>query len=128
MRKKIWFYLFIIQTCILVIFVASVRCSATAAPKVRSADLSEYISKFAGDKNYPPEAGYIPDAKTANIIGAQILDRLTGSKNAIGFTSIEYDEANRLWKIEKSYLFFYGGFVVIEQDSGKVICEGLSKF
>jgi hypothetical protein len=120
MKNKIWFYLFIIQTIILfgVIFVAI--WSSLYVPKVRKTDLVEYLDQFTEDNNFIPDAGYIPDARTAKIVGSQIIDKMANHR-WFGSVTIEYDEVNRLWKVEKGYFIFQGGFVIIEQDTGKVI-------
>ncbi len=73
-----------------------------------------------------PDAGYIPDAKTAKAVCEPMIDEMTGNKS-LGGVTIAYDAENRLWLVEKSYLFAPGGFVLIEQDSGKILKALLTK-
>lgn len=126
MKKNIWFYLCIIQTVILFGVIIAGVWSSISNPKARKVDLGEYLSQFSEDNNFIPDTGYIPDAKTAKIVGSQIIDKLT-NKSLFGVTTVEYDDKNRLWKVEKGYLFSHGGFVIIEQDNGKVIKALLTK-
>jgi len=120
MTKKVWFYLCIIQAIILA-GVITISLWPTSAPKFEKANLEEYLVKHS-NRNYLPDAGYIPDAKTAKIIGSQILDNLNGNSGYIfSGVYIEYDEENRLWLVSKGYSLFRGGEIVLEQDSGKVI-------
>ncbi len=74
-----------------------------------------------------PDAGYIPDAKTAKIIGSQIIDKITGSSHIISKIVIKYDAENRLWLVIKNYFPRNGGIVIMEQDSGKVVKAFLTK-
>ena len=74
-----------------------------------------------------PDAGYIPDAKTAKIIGSQIIDKMTGRRHMLSEIIIKYDEENRLWFVAKNYFPRNGGLVVIEQDSGKIVKASLIK-
>lgn len=83
-------------------------------------DLKAYITQFDEGNCYLSENGYIPNAKAAREIGSCIIDNMVGSKS-IGFVNIEYDEINHLWKVSKGYLFNNGGFVVMDQYSGKVV-------
>ena len=120
MKKKIWFYLCIIQAVIIIGGTLMVSQSAFASLEIEAMDVAAYLDEFAEENNFIPDAGYIPDAQTAKAVGGEIIDNLTG-KNWFGVTTVKYDEENRLWLIEKGYLFSQGGFVVIEQDSGRVI-------
>ena len=121
MTRKIWFYLCIIQSVILVCILGIFLWCSLSTPNVQKANLKEYLVKHS-NWNYLPDAGYIPDAKTAKIIGSQILDNLNGNSGYIfSRVSIEYDEENRLWLVSKGYSLFRGGEIVLEQDSGKVI-------
>lgn len=89
-------------------------------------DIRAYLDDFSEDNNYYPELGYIPDAKTAAIVGGAIIDQLTG-KHLFGAITVSYDPEARLWLVTKNYFPHNGGFVVIEQDSGKVIKALLNK-
>lgn len=121
MTKKIWFYLSVIQTIILVGIIAVSMWSSLSVPKYKNTDLKKYLEEHKY-VNYLPAAGYIPDAKTAKIVGSQIIDRMTGNSGfVISEINIEYDEENRLWLVSKSYLFKNGGIIVIQQDSGEII-------
>lgn len=126
MRKKIWFYLFIIQAIIIVGLILLTICPSIVISKPKNVDLKEYLDSFSEGNNYLPDAGYIPDAETAKIVGGAVLDELTGNC-FFGITAVEYDEENRLWLVNKGYLFSPGGFVVIEQDSGKIVKALLNK-
>ncbi len=126
MKKGIWFYLCIVQAAVILIGLCAVAWSCWAEPEARETDLVEYLGQFSEENNYLPDAGYIPDAKTAKAVCEPIIDKMTGSK-FFGGVTIEYDEENRLWRVEKWYLFGRGGFVLIEQDSGKILKALLTK-
>jgi len=125
MKKKIWFYLFIVQTIILISVLAiSLWPARTSFERV---NLKEYLEEHAGI-NYMPDAGYIPDAQTAKIVGAQIIDNMVGQKSLTNLSVVvEYDEENRLWLVGKGYFPHHGGEVILEQDSGKVVKAFLTK-
>jgi len=125
--KKIWFYLCITEAAL--IFAAAVYILPEFLPvKAEEADLSDFLPQFAESNNYVPDAGYIPDAKTAKTVGACIIDNLAGKKG-LGSYRVKYDGKNRLWYVSKGYFFFSpGGVVVIEQDTGRVIEAWLEKF
>ena len=120
MSKKTLRMVCIIQGIIIAIGVFVAVRSTMTANKFQNADLVEYLNQFSEENNYLPDAGYIPDAKTAKLVGSAIIDGMTGEK-WFGETTVKYDAENRLWRVDKGYLFHRGGFVVIEQDSGKVI-------
>lgn len=129
MQKKIWFYLCIIQTIIIMAFIGGLLFIALpelSAPEYELVDSEAFLNSFRQDNNFIPEKGYIPDAQTAKVVGGEIIDRLTG-KTFGGATTVEYDELNRRWIVHKNYFPSGGAFVVIEQDSGKVIKALLSK-
>jgi hypothetical protein len=132
MKKKIWFYLCIIQTVLLVCVISISLLSTFSTPKVNSANLEEYLEEVE-NLHYTPAEGYIPDVKTAKIIGSQIIDKMTGnSRFRLSGVTIDYDEKNRLWRINKGYFydvyaFGSGGTVVIEQDSGTIIKAFMTK-
>lgn len=68
------------------------------------------------DNTYHPSDGYIPDAQTAAIIGTEVLGAMCNDTFSIGMITVEYDDVNRLWKANNG-----NAFVVIEQDSGKIV-------
>ena len=125
-KNKIWFYLCIAQAFVLIVVMIMSLWSSYSVPKVKNANLKEYLEETA-DIGYLPDVGYIPDAKTAKIIGSQLIDKMVGnSRFHPGGVAIEYDEDNRLWLISKGYFYGIfalgpGGVVVIEQDSGKIV-------
>ena len=121
MKNKFWFYLCIIEAILIVIGLFYI-ISQNVVTEVARADLAEFVGQFDESNNYLPDCGYIPDAKTAAVVGGGIIDSFVpGGGKVLVSTTVTYDEVNRLWKVERSYLFNRGGFVVIEQDTGKVI-------
>lgn len=128
MIKKIWFYLCLIQFAIIAGIFGILLWSSLSTPNLKRADLKEYIEQFSPDNNYIPDTGYVPDARTAKIIGSQIIDNFTGnSRFCPSSVTVKYDEENRLWLVEKGYFYSHGGFIIIEQDSGKIIKALLTK-
>ena len=125
MKSKIWFYLCIVLFSILVFVGVACVVEEYTVPKVENADLSEYLEN--SENNYSLENGYIGDAKTAKKVGCAIIDRATGKNSLFSNATVEYDKELRLWKITKGYLFSGGAFVVIEQDTGKVVKLLLTK-
>jgi len=121
--KKIWFYLCITQAIIIVIILFSFLWSLYTPIHVNKTNIEEYVLQFNENNNYLPTNGYIPDAKTAQIIGVKIINKLTNhTEFSFGSVNVEYDETNRLWKVQKTYLFGTpGAFVVFERDTGKII-------
>ena len=125
-KSKWWFYICIVQAIVMI--GATVFIAMSAAPvKPENADLKEYVSQFSEENNYLPEKGYISDAETAVRVGGAIIDNMCEKDGSFGSVSLYYDRENRLWMVDKGYLFHPGGFVVIEQDSGKVVKALLSK-
>lgn len=120
MHKKIWFYICIFQTVIIVIGTLAIFLPSFTTPKAEEVDVVEFLDSYTEGNNFVPEQGYIPDSQTAKIVGSKIIDELTG-ESWFGNTIVEYDSANRLWLIHRTYLLNRGGFVVIEQDTGRVI-------
>lgn len=88
----------------------------------KEANLQSYL-EMPLENNYLPNEGYIPDVKTAAKIGSAIIDELCEEDGmlGLGFVDVEYDENNRLWKVNKTYLFHRGAFVIIEQDTGEIV-------
>lgn len=128
MNKKIWFYLCMVCLVILLGIIILICLNMHSPVKVEYVDLSEFLEQFHPTNNFAPAEGYIPDAETAKVVGARIIDNLTGNHDHL-FNGVEvkYDQTNRLWYISKGYLFSPGGFVVIEQDTGKIIKALLQK-
>ena len=89
-------------------------------------DLQAYTDDLIEENNNYPEVGYIPDVKTAAAIGGAVIDKLTG-KRLFGAVTVSYDPDVRLWLVTKNYFPHAGGYVVIEQDSGKIIKALLHK-
>ena len=89
-------------------------------------DLKAYVESFSEDNNYLPDVGYIHNAETANAIGSALIDKLTGH-SMFGGSIVTYDKEKRLWMVERGYLFSRGAFVVIEQDTGRIIIVLLYK-
>ena len=128
--SKVWFGLFCFQlllsiVCFLIVSIAFIFSQTPV--EVKNTSLKAYENKWENpeDEGYP-EDGYIPDAETAKTIGEKILNKRLGvsdlEKAMIPNEAIVYyDENNRLWMIETSYLLFHsGGKVVIDQDTGEV--------
>ena len=60
--------------------------------------------------------------------GLKFIDNICSETPIIfSITEVRYDEKNRLWKVNKSNLFAQGGFVIIEQDTGKIVRALLNK-
>ena len=127
MKKKIWFYLCIVQAVIIVAGLILTVAPPKYTVDTEDVDLRAYVDSFHADNNCLPDVGYIPDAETASVVGSVIIDKITG-RSRFGATTVTYDEENRLWMVERGYLFAPGGFVVIEQDTGRVIKMLLEKF
>ena len=45
-------------------------------------NLRVYIDQFAEENNCFSDNGYIPEAKTAKIIGSQLIDKMTGDNRS----------------------------------------------
>ena len=126
MEKKFWFFLCVFQSIIILSAIFLVIWPSLTISEPQSVDLTDYLSHFSEENNFLPDSGYIPNVETAKTVGSSIIDKLTG-KSFFGIATVKYDENNRLWMIEKSYLFGGGGFVIIDQDTGKVIKALLTK-
>ena len=126
MKTKVLFYLCIIQSIIIIVLVLTIVPQKFTVTNTEVLNLREYVDSFDVDNNYLPDVGYIPDAETANAIGSAIIDKLTGH-SLLGVSTVIYDEENRLWMVERGYLFSPGAFVVIEQDTGRIIKALLNK-
>lgn len=120
MKTKVLFYLCIIQSIIIIVLVLTIVPQKFTVTNTEVLNLREYVDSFDVDNNCLPDVGYIPDAETADAIGSAIIDKLTGNF-LLGVSTVTYDEENRLWMVERGYLFSQGAFVVIEQDTGRII-------
>ena len=120
MKTKVLFYLCIIQSIIIIVLVLTIVPQKFTVTNTEVLNLREYVDSFDVDNNCLPDVGYIPDAETADAIGSAIIDKLTGH-SLLGVSTVTYDEENRLWMVERGYLFSQGAFVVIEQDTGRII-------
>ena len=127
MKNKICFCLCIVQTVIIAVMLAVTVFGRDAVYEAEEIDLREYVNSFHEDNNFLPDAGYIPDAKTAGEVGSAIIDSMLG-RSWFGATTVTYAWENRLWKVERNYFFVPGAFVVIEQDTGRIIKALKSKF
>lgn len=128
MRQRLLLSLAIVQGVILILIVMSSIRSASNEQRYECADLKAYMAQFVEGNNYIPSSGYVPDAKTARAVGSSILDTLIANRSILGSSvEVQYDEKNRLWRVGKSYLLGGGGFVIIEQDSGRIRLALLSK-
>ena len=128
MKKRIWFYLCIAQSIVILGVVFMMILPSLVGKEVQQLDLVEYLGQFDEGNNYLPEVGYIPDAKTAQVVGSAIIDKMIGSGyTLISTITVKYDNENRLWLIEKGYFPHHGGFVIIKQDSGEIVKALLTK-
>lgn len=118
MKKGIWFSLCIVQAVEILIGLCAMGWSCWAEPEVREADLVEFLGQISEENNYLPDTGYIPDAKTAKAVCEPMIDEMTGNKS-LGGVTIEYDEENRLWLVEKGYLFGHGGSSLLSRTAEK---------
>ena len=126
MKKKIWFWLCIAEAVIILVGGCALLFATPSVTYEGEMDIQAYLDDFSEDNNYYPELGYIPDAKTAAAIGGAVIDKLTG-KRLFGAVTVSYDPEARLWLVTKNYFPHAGGYVVIEQDSGKIIQALLHK-
>ena len=126
MKRKVLFCICIVQMVIIISLLSMILPHKFTIVYVNDVNLREYVNSYDVDNNYYPDMGYIPDVETAQIVGSAIIDKLTG-RSFLGATTVTYDEENRLWKVEKNYLFSRGGFIVIEQDTGRIIKALLNK-
>ena len=126
MKKKLWFCLCLIETAVILVGGCAVLFSTPYVSYEGESDIRSYVDDLAEDNNYAPEVGYIPDAKTAATVGGAVIDQLTG-KHLLGAITVSYDPEARLWLVHKGYFPHAGGFVVIEQDSGRIIKALLCK-
>ena len=126
MKKKLWFWICMIETGIILIGGCILLFTTPSVTYEGEMDIRAYLDDFSEDNNDYPELGYIPDAKTAATVGGAVIDQLTG-KHLFGAVTVSYDPEARLWLVHKGYFPHAGGFVVIEQDSGRIIKALLCK-
>ena len=126
MKKKLWFWLCLIEAAVILVGGCAVLFSTPYVFYEGEMDIRSYVDDLAEDNNYAPELGYIPDAKTAATVGGAVIDQLTG-KHLFGAVTVSYDPEARLWLVQKGYFPHAGGFVIIEQDSGRIIKALLCK-
>ena len=120
MQKKFWFYMCIAQAVVIVGLVLWCVWPAITTPDVQTDDLKEFMNQYNDNANYSAEAGYIPDGKTAKIVGSAILDKIS-AKSLLSSDLVFYDAENRLWRVERRYPPSHGVCVIIEQDTCKVV-------
>ena len=126
MKKKIWFWLCIAEAVIILVGGCALLFATPSVTYEGESDLQAYTDDLIEENNNYPELGYIPDAKTAATVGGAVIDQLTG-KQLFGAVTVSYDPDVRLWLVTKNYFPHAGGYVVIEQDSGKIIQALLHK-
>lgn len=122
MNKRKWIYLAIgIFVIVVATVIAVVSICSYSFVKAKEADLQSYL-EMPSENNYYAYEACIPDAQTAARIGSALIDNMC-EKSAfdVGFVTVEYDAANRLWRVNKGYLFSQGGFVILQQDTGEVV-------
>ncbi|MBE6594359.1 MAG: hypothetical protein E7644_01030 [Ruminococcaceae bacterium] len=124
MKSKVWFWVSIAAIVLLITSWVGMAFLIVLQPnydfiEAKNEDLTYYL-ELPEDNNYLPEFGYVPDAKTAAQIGSAVIDNFFGQKFG-GSVTVEYDSVHRLWKVHKGYLLRHGAFVIIEQDTGRII-------
>ncbi len=126
MKKKLWFWLCVMEAVVILVGGCALLFTIPSVTYDGEMDIAAYLSDFAEDNNGAPEVGFIPDYETAGEVGGAIIDELTG-KHLFGSVTVSYDAENRLWLVTKNYFPWGGGFVVVEQDSGRVVKALLHK-
>ena len=121
MKSKVWFYFSVAQAVIILFGIFAQFAQAHIPQRIEYADLTTYVSQFSEENNCLPDEGSIPDAKVAKKIGGAMIDEMTHYR--WGVVYVTYDAEHRLWMVEKGYFFHprRGAFVVIEQDTGRVL-------
>lgn len=127
MNKRLWFYTSITLFVILVVTVGAMLNRSCVFVSQKDTNLQNYL-ELSSENNFYSSGDSIPDARTAARVGGYIIDNMC-DKNGLNFghVTVEYDAANRLWKVTKSYGFTKGGFVIINQDTGEIIEALLQK-
>lgn len=120
MQKKCWFYICIAQAVVIIGLVLHCAWPAITTQEVSTNDLIKLMSGWNDNANVLAEDGYIPDGKTAKIVGSAILDNLS-LETLLSYDLLSYDSENRLWRVERRYFPSHGVCVIIEQDTGKVV-------
>lgn len=126
MKKKIWFWLCMVEAAIILVGGCALLFATPSVNYEGETDIRTYLEDTTEGNNNYPEVGYIPDAKTAAAVGGVVIDQLTG-KHLFGAVTVSYDPEARLWLVHKGYFPHAGGFVVIEQDSGRIVTALLCK-
>lgn len=127
MKKRIWLYIAIVLLVMIVVAIAVMSNCSYLFIKPEEANLQQYLELTPENNCYSSE-GFIPDAQTAARVGSIIIDNMCNkSVFDVEFITVEYDGTNRLWKVNKSYLFSQSGFVIIKQDTGEIIRALLNK-
>lgn len=126
MKKKIWFWLCMVEAAIILVGGCALLFATPSVTYGGEMDIQAYLEDIPEGNNNYPEVGYIPDAKTAAAVGSAVIDQLTG-KNLFGAVTVSYDPDARLWLVHKGYFPHAGGYVVIEQDSGRIVTALLCK-
>jgi len=129
-NKKSLVYVLIalfLSFAVITIVMMALLYSSIGFEKGKEISMQKYL-EMPLENNYKSDEGYIPDYKTAARVGGGIIDSmLDKSVFDFGHTTVRYDAENRLWKVTRGYLFDQGGFVIIEQDTGRVVKALLNK-
>ena len=126
MKKKIWFLLCMVEAAIILVGGCALLITTPSVTYEGEMDIQAYLEDITEGNNNYPEIGYIPDAKTAAAVGGAVIDQLTG-KHLFGAVTVSYDPDARLWLVHKGYFPHAGGYVIIEQDSGRIVTALLCK-
>ncbi len=126
MKKKIWFWLCMVEAAIILVGGCALLFATPSVTYEGEMDIQAYLEDIPEGNNNSPEAGYIPDAKIAAAVGGVVIDQLTG-KHLFGAVTVSYDPDARLWLVHKGYFPHAGGYVIIEQDSGRIVTALLCK-
>lgn len=121
MKKSAWLYISIVLfTALLIMSISALNYSGTFI-KCNNSNLQDDLDLLP-ENNYYADEPCVPDAKTAARIGSAVLDNMCNASSfgLFRFTYVEYDEANRVWRVTKSYVRT-SGIVIIDQDTGEII-------
>ena len=121
MKKSAWLYISIVLFVALLIMSISVLNYSYVFIKYENSNLQDDLDLLP-ENNYYADEPCVPDAKTAARIGSAVLDNMCNASGfgLFRFTYVEYDEANRVWRVTKSYVRT-SGIVIIDQDTGEII-------
>ena len=126
MKERIWLRLCILEAALILILGLALILSSRSILYVGESDVSAYLTEYPDAPAHVPEEGYVPDAKTAGAIGGPVVDKMTGG-GFLGSVMVSYDPDDRLWMVTKTYFPYGGGFVIIEQDTGRILLALLHK-